>query len=82
MCYALGPDKSRVLPLFHAFTGCDTVSAFGGKGKKSAWEAWNVYPNLTKAFLDNMQGIQVIKSHEKSHGKKSQKKVTEKSHQK
>ena len=33
----------------HAFrcsnTGCDTTSAFCGKGKKSAWEAWNSYPS-------------------------------------
>jgi len=54
MCQALGPDKSRVLPLFHAFTGCDTVSAFAGKGKRSAWEAWNVFPDLTKTFLGLM----------------------------
>ena len=26
-----------VLPVFHAFTGCDTVSSFGGIGKKTAW---------------------------------------------
>ena len=27
----------KVLPVFHAFTGCDTVSAFAGRGKKTAW---------------------------------------------
>ena len=37
--------------IFHAFTGCDTTSAFLGKGKKSAWEAWKVYPEATEAFL-------------------------------
>ena len=26
---SLGPSKSRALPFFHAYTGCDTVSAFG-----------------------------------------------------
>ena len=26
------------LPFFHALTGCDTVSAFHGKGKRTAWE--------------------------------------------
>ena len=36
---AFGPEKSSVLALFHAFTGCDTVSSFHGKGKKSAWDA-------------------------------------------
>jgi hypothetical protein len=29
---ALGP-RARALPFFHAFSGCDTVSAFTGKGK-------------------------------------------------
>ena len=44
---ALGPEKSSVLSVFHAFTGCDTVSAFYGKGKKSAWDAWTSYSELT-----------------------------------
>ena len=34
----------------HCFTGCDTTSAFCGKGKKSAWAAWNCYPEVTEAF--------------------------------
>ena len=45
ICHALGKDKSMALPLFHCYTGCDTTSAFCGKGKKSAWEAWNSYPS-------------------------------------
>ena len=32
----LGADKSTTLPAIHVFTGCDVVSAFYGKGKKSA----------------------------------------------
>lgn len=39
------------LPVFHDFTGCDTVSCFGGRGKKTALEAWKFYPDLTDAFL-------------------------------
>jgi len=50
----LGQAKCDVLPLFHAITGCDTVSAFQGKGKKSAWSTWNSYPALTQA-LCNLQ---------------------------
>ncbi|KAG7163709.1 hypothetical protein Hamer_G002941 [Homarus americanus] len=34
---ALGPEKSRALAVFHAITGCDTVSAFAGHSKKAAW---------------------------------------------
>ena len=48
---SLGPDKSRALPIFHALTGCDTVSAFVGHGKKSAWATWNALPGLTDALL-------------------------------
>lgn len=43
---SLGP-RSKALPFFHAFTGCDTMSAFVGKGKKTAWQAWNVFENVT-----------------------------------
>ena len=54
----MDPRKSAVLPIFHAFTGCDTVSAFGGRGKKTAWDTWNVYPEVTEAFeeLTKMHG--------------------------
>ena len=34
---AHGPEKARALPVFHALTGCDTVSSFAGQGKKTAW---------------------------------------------
>ena len=34
------PVPQLPLPMFHAFTGCDTVSFFGGKGKKTAWNTW------------------------------------------
>lgn len=37
---ALGSEKCKGLTFFHAFTGCDIVSSFSGKGKKSAWETW------------------------------------------
>jgi len=37
--------------MFHALTGCDTVSAFVGHGKKSAWATWNSLPELTNALL-------------------------------
>ena len=43
----IGEQKPKSLPLFHAITGCDTVSFFIGKGKKTAWDVWNVYPALT-----------------------------------
>ena len=38
---SLSPEKSTALPAFHAFTGCDQVLPFEGKGKISTWETWN-----------------------------------------
>ncbi len=51
ICNALGREKSMALPIFHSFTGCDTTSGFFGKGKKSAWDAWKSYPEVTQAFV-------------------------------
>ena len=47
----LGPERSLALPMFHALTGCDTVSSFVGHGKKTAWAVWNSFPNLTNVLL-------------------------------
>ena len=38
------------LPVFHALTGCDTVSAFCGRGKKTGWNTWKAFPEVTNAF--------------------------------
>lgn len=57
---ALGSPKAASLPMFHAFTGCDTVSAFAGKGKKTMWAVWRVYPEITEAFVDLCSGTDVI----------------------
>ena len=47
----LGQEVSKALPVFHAFTSCDTVPCFRGRGKKTALEAWKSYPDVTLAFL-------------------------------
>ncbi len=36
--------------VFHAFTGCDTVSSFGGRRKKTAWATWKSFAEVTTAF--------------------------------
>lgn len=56
----LGPEKSRALPMFHAYTGCDTVSSFANKGKKTAWETWKVCNEATDAFLSLEDAPQTI----------------------
>ena len=48
ICSSLGEAKSRALPVFHA---CDTESAFKGKGKKSAWQAWQAYEHITDTLV-------------------------------
>ena len=35
---SLSPRKSLALPVFHAFTSCDTVSHFAQGGEKTAWK--------------------------------------------
>ena len=47
----LGPQQCQVLPLFHAITGCDLVSAMFGIGKKTAWNAWTAYPEVTNTLI-------------------------------
>jgi hypothetical protein len=47
---ALGPCRATALLMFHALTGCDTVSAFVGRGKKTCWEVWQKNPDVTAAF--------------------------------
>ena len=39
---AMGPETSAVLPIFHAFTGCDTVSGISGRGKVTPWDDINL----------------------------------------
>ena len=46
----LAPERSSGILFFHAFTGCDTVSAFRGKGKKLAWQTWDVCPEASDVF--------------------------------
>ena len=51
----IGQQKAKALPLFHAVIGCDTVSFFGGKGKKTARrQHGNVYPALTNVLCKLM----------------------------
>ena len=47
---SLGAEKAQALPMFHAFTGCDTVSSFAGKGKKTAFDTWRSFNAVTEVF--------------------------------
>ena len=50
ICASIGEQRARALPVFHALSGCDTTSAFRGKGKKSVWQAWQAYDEVTETF--------------------------------
>lgn len=56
----IGPQRSEALPLFHAYTGCDTVSSFAGRGKKTAWDVWKSYGDVTATFLGLSTGAEQV----------------------
>ena len=43
-------QQCEALLFFHAITGCDTVSYFAGKGKKTAFQVWKSNPEVTEIF--------------------------------
>ena len=52
--------NEKALMLFHAVSGCDTVSSFLGRGKKSAWLAWSSCPSEIYALLElSLQPVDV-----------------------
>lgn len=59
---SMGPEKSRALLTFHAFTGSDQTSSFANRGKKTAWEAWDIYNQVTPIFqsLSNSPSISSV----------------------
>ena len=54
--------KAVPLMLFHSLTGCDTVSRFLGRGKRSAWLAWIACSAVTDSFLTLASQLQEIES--------------------
>ena len=59
---SIGEEKSQALLAFHAFTGCDQTSSFAHYGKKTAWEAWGAFNEVTAAFqaLSNAPTVDVV----------------------
>ncbi|CAB3998852.1 Hypothetical predicted protein [Paramuricea clavata] len=48
----VSPSECLTLPVFHAYTGCDTVSTFAGRGKKTAWQTLKSFPDVIYAFSE------------------------------
>ena len=40
-----------VLSFFHTLSGCDTTSSIFGKSKKTFYDAWILFPEITKVFM-------------------------------
>ena len=49
--HTLGEETCRALPFWFTITGCDTVSMFSGRGKKTAWNVWSVFEKATSSFV-------------------------------
>ena len=47
ICDDLGEVRSKSLPVLQSLSGCDTTSTFFVKGKVSAWQTWELYPEIT-----------------------------------
>ena len=43
-------EKALYLPMPHAFTGCDSVSSFAGRGEKIAFDIWTSFNEVTPVF--------------------------------
>lgn len=49
--HSIGERRSLALRGFHAFTGSDFTAGFRGRRKRTAWKAWESYPDATDAFI-------------------------------
>ena len=57
---SIGLQKSKGILFFHAFTGCDVVSAFRGKCKKTAWQTWDVFDEASDVVSKLSQYLPTI----------------------
>ena len=40
----LGQEKCRALLFWYSLTGCNTLSMFAGKAKRTCWNVWKCFP--------------------------------------
>lgn len=53
-----GEEKAETIPLIHSIICCaDTVSFLGGKGEKTAWDVWNVFPELAAIVISQRRSM-------------------------
>ena len=51
ICQQLGTQRCQALLFFHAYMGCDVAYAMFDIGKKTAWNAWTNFPEVTETFI-------------------------------
>ena len=47
----LGVMSASVLSFFHSLSDCDTTSSIFGKSPKTFYDAWKLFPEITKVFV-------------------------------
>ena len=58
----LGPEKSKAILMFHPMTGCDQVSFLAGRSKKTSWDTWQKFEDITSILerLSNAPSKSVV----------------------
>ena len=51
IAYSLREETCRALPMWFTLAGCNTISIFSGRGKKTAWKVWKLLPEVTETFV-------------------------------
>ena len=56
---SLGLEKCSALAFFHAYSGCDVTSSMIGIVKKTAWNAWMNFPEITPTMVALTEFIRI-----------------------
>ena len=64
---ALGIPVCEALPFCHSFSGCDTTSSFTGRGKKTFYDVWKIYPDITAIFRKLSKGVPEVSDEDLQH---------------
>ena len=49
---ANGVEKCGEVAFFHAYSGCNVTSSMTGIGKKTVWNAWMSFPEVTSTMIN------------------------------
>ena len=63
---SLGEDVCKALPRIHALTGCDSTSAFVGKGKRQVMAVAYPFTGWTSSLHQSTLAIHQLQLHHRS----------------